>query len=183
MFDIETGNHADRATEIVMPRGNGEAQQGLLDDMALMLGRQFSVYTAVCQAALAEQLGMPLSDLRALELVIEFDALPTGQLAQLLGVSSGGATALINRLEETGYVKRDRHPLDRRVIVIRPVTSRCAPLTRQRRLIADEIMLQARRHDDEHLQVMHGFLAQCVRALRHETLAWLETQKNPTLND
>ncbi|MFC4275034.1 MarR family winged helix-turn-helix transcriptional regulator [Achromobacter aloeverae] len=167
-----------------MPRGDaGGMQQGLLDDMALMLGRQFSAYTAVCQATLAQELGMPLPDLRALEMVIEFEALPTGQLAQLLGVSSGGATALINRLEESGYVKRGRHPLDRRVIVIRPVAARCAALTRQRRLVADEVVLQARRYDHQQLQATHAFLAQCVRALRQETLAWLETGQNPALDD
>ena len=33
---------------------------------------------------------------------MEFDALPTGQLAQLMGISSGGATAPINRLEGAG---------------------------------------------------------------------------------
>lgn len=184
MFEIEPCNHTDRSAEIVMPRGgSGEPQQHLLEDMALMLGRQFSVYTAVCQATLAEQLDMPLSDLRALEMVIEFDALPTGQLAQLLGVSSGGATALINRLEEAGYVQRDRHPLDRRIIVIRPVAARCAALTQQRRLVADEVILQARRHDHQQVQAMHGFLAQCIRALRHETLSWLETRHNPALDD
>ncbi|OZI32388.1 MarR family transcriptional regulator [Bordetella genomosp. 10] len=166
-----------------MHRGDdGQVRQNLLDDVALMLGRQFSAYTAVCQATLAAQLGMPLSDLRALEMVVEFDALPTGQLAQLLGISSGGATALINRLEETGYVKRDRHPLDRRIIVIRPVPARCAVLKR-RRLVADEVILQARRHDHQQLQAMHGFLAQCIRALRHETLSWLETRQDPALDD
>ncbi|SUV88311.1 marR family transcriptional regulator [Bordetella pertussis] len=66
---------------------------------------------AASQAAMAERLGLSLTELKALDLVLEFDALPTGQLGQLLGISWGGATALINRLEAAGYVQRGRHPL------------------------------------------------------------------------
>ena len=141
-----------------------------------MLGRQFSVYNAACQSALAEKLGIPLADLKALELVMEFDALPTGQLAQLMGISSGGATALINRLEAAGYVQRGRHPLDRRMIVIRPVEEQCQHLSQERQWIAEAVMLMARRYDTTELETVHAFLAQCVRTLRHDTLVWLETR-------
>lgn len=107
---------------------------------------------------------------------MEFDALPTGQLAQLMGISSGGATALINRLEAAGYVQRGRHPLDRRMIVIRPVEEQCQQLTQERQWVAEAVVLMARRYDAGELEVVHAFLAQCVRALRHDTLVWLETR-------
>lgn len=161
----------------VMPESRtSDLRPGMLDDIALMLGRQFSVYNAACQSALAEKLGIPLADLKALELVMEFDALPTGQLAQLMGISSGGATALINRLEAAGYVQRGRHPLDRRMIVIRPVEERCQHLLQERQWIADAVMLMARRYDTGEMETVHAFLAQCVRTLRHDTLVWLETR-------
>ncbi|KNE23642.1 MarR family transcriptional regulator [Achromobacter spanius] len=152
-----------------------DLRPGMLDDIALMLGRQISVYNAACQSALAEKLGIALADLKALELVMEFDALPTGQLAQLMGISSGGATALINRLEAAGYVQRGRHPLDRRMIVIRPVEEQCQQLAQERQWVADAVTLMARRYDTAELESVHAFLAQCVRALRHDTLVWLET--------
>ena len=75
---------------------NNDLRPGMLDDIALMLGRQFAVYNAACQSALSEKMGIPLADLKALELVMEFDALPTGQRAQLMGISSGGALSLIH---------------------------------------------------------------------------------------
>ncbi|MGV2866633.1 MarR family winged helix-turn-helix transcriptional regulator [Achromobacter sp. ESBL13] len=174
MLQQETIAHHEHVTVMPESRTN-ELRPGMLDDIALMLGRQFSVYNAACQSALADKLGIPLADLKALELVMEFDALPTGQLAQLMGISSGGATALINRLEAAGYVQRGRHPLDRRMIVIRPVEEQCQHLAQERQWVADAVMLMARRYDTAELETVHAFLAQCVRALRHDTLVWLET--------
>ncbi|AUT49134.1 MarR family winged helix-turn-helix transcriptional regulator [Achromobacter sp. AONIH1] len=175
MLQQETIVHHEHVT--VMPESRtATLRPGMLEDIALMLGRQFAVYNAACQAALAEKLEIPLADLKALELVMEFDALPTGQLAQLMGISSGGATALINRLEGAGYVQRGRHPLDRRMIVIRPVEETCQMLAQERQWITEQVVTLARRYDASELETVHAFLAQCVRALRHDTLVWLETR-------
>jgi DNA-binding MarR family transcriptional regulator len=175
MLQQETYFHHEHVT--VMPEMRGsELRPGMLEDIALMLGRQFAVYNAACQSALAERLGIPLADLKALELVMEFDALPTGQLAQLMGISSGGATALINRLETAGYVQRGRHPLDRRMIVIRPVEEQCQHLQQERQWVAEAVALTARRYDALELETVHAYLAQCVRALRHDTMVWLDAR-------
>jgi DNA-binding MarR family transcriptional regulator len=182
MLNLEKIATHDRVPEVVMGRGS-PMQQGLLDDIALMLGRQMAVYTAVCQSMIAEKLALPIADVKALDLITEFDALPTGQLAQLMGISSGGATAMINRLEGAGYVRRDRHPLDRRIIVIRPVPAACEALARERKIVAEEVALLSKRYDLNQLELMHGFLAQCVRALRHDTLDWLENRQPDQYND
>lgn len=49
--------------------------------------------------------------------------LTPSRLAKLLDVSSGGITALLQRLERDRYVTREAHPTDRRSCVIR-LTSR-----------------------------------------------------------
>lgn len=61
-----------------------------IDELATILGRQLSVYLVKCQAAAATHLGTPLGEVKALDLVMAFDALATGHLAQLLGISAGG---------------------------------------------------------------------------------------------
>ena len=42
-----------------------------------------------------------------------------GQLAKDLGLTSGAATFLIDRLSQAGHVTRERHPTDRRKVVLR----------------------------------------------------------------
>lgn len=188
MLELERMADHDRSPEARFVQNadvqqGADMQQGILDDIALMLGRQFSVYTAVCQSMVAEKLDMPLADLKALDLIMEFEALPTGHLAQLMGISSGGATALINRLEMAGYVRRDRYPLDRRVIAICPVAQACEAVMRERRAVVEEVALVSRRYEYAQTEAVHGFLAQCVRAFRHDTLAWLETRAARRMDD
>src|SRR6202012_1970858 len=107
MLGLERMINYDRTHDAAGPSAGG-LQQSVLDDIALMLGQQFAVYTAVWQSGMAEKLGLPIAAMQALDLIVELDALPTGQLAQLMGISSGGTTALVNRLEAGGFVQRDR---------------------------------------------------------------------------
>ena len=43
-----------------------------------------------------------------------------GQLAELSGLTTGAVTGLVDRLEKSGFVKRERDPKDRRKVVINP---------------------------------------------------------------
>lgn len=176
MFDLERSYR--QSSLGASSRPDEAPRSALLDNMAVMLSRQIPVYTAVKQAAMAERLGLPLDDFRALEMVMESETLATGQLAQMLGISSGGATALINRLEARGFVTRDRHPLDRRVIVIRAVDAECAAVQKVMEAVSDEIATQSARYDTAELELIHRFLSDCVRAFKHDTRRWLEGGSN-----
>ena len=174
MLQLASTTHLGRPFASVSE--SDETRPGMIDEIAVMLGRQFAAYTAACQASLSEKMGIALADLKALDLVLEFESLPTGQLAQLLGISPGGANALINRRAAAGYVERGRHPLDRRIIVIRPVQEQCQALLAERQAIAREVTLLARNFDTAQLETIQSFLSQCLKALRHDTRVWLETR-------
>ncbi len=93
-----------------------------------------------------------------------------------MGISWGGATALINRLEAAGYVQRGRHPLDRRVIVIRPVPERCQALAGAQQALTDEVSFIGRQFDTQQLHAVQAFLTQYMRALRHDAMTWLQAR-------
>jgi DNA-binding MarR family transcriptional regulator len=67
--------------------------------------------------------GLHATDLEALLYVMQAQARgepPTaGALAESLGVSTGAATAVIDRLERVGHVERRRDDRDRRKVIIR----------------------------------------------------------------
>jgi DNA-binding MarR family transcriptional regulator len=151
----------------------GDDSQEMLNDIITMLGRRLTVYTSLYQTALAERLGLSMADVKALELVIEFEPVTTGQLACLAGISSGGTTAVIDRLESHGFVVRDKHPLDRRIVVIRPVAQKCAEIERHMRSVAEEVAHIGARYEHQQLSAVHSFLAQCVHALKTEALGML----------
>lgn len=160
------------------------ARSGAIADITLVMNRRLGVYLAASQAAIAEKLDLSVTELKALELVQELGALPTGQLAQLMGISWGGTTALINRLEAAGYVERGRHPLDRRIIVIRPIKEKCQELVQAQQTLADEVSFIGRQFDTQQLHAVQAFLTQYMRTLRHDALAWLHARPGvETWND
>jgi DNA-binding MarR family transcriptional regulator len=68
---------------------------------------------------LAERLGLPYNDVRALGVLTESEE-PVGpvELGHRLGMRSASATELVDRLERTGHVRRVRHPRDRRRVIL-----------------------------------------------------------------
>jgi DNA-binding MarR family transcriptional regulator len=68
---------------------------------------------------LAERLGLPYNDVRALSVLTESeDAVGPVELGHRLGIRSASATELVDRLERTGHVRRVRHPRDRRRVIL-----------------------------------------------------------------
>jgi DNA-binding MarR family transcriptional regulator len=68
---------------------------------------------------LAERLGLPYNDVRALGILTESEE-PLGpvELGNRLGIRSASATELVDRLERTGHLRRVRHPRDRRRVIL-----------------------------------------------------------------
>jgi DNA-binding MarR family transcriptional regulator len=70
----------------------------------------------------ADRLGLNRTDLRCLDLLFESAAAPLspGELAAAAGMTTGGVTTAIDRLERAGYVTRERDSTDRRRVTVRP---------------------------------------------------------------
>lgn len=62
----------------------------------------------------ARQLGMTLNDLAALDHLMTHGPLGPVELGQRLGMRAASATALVDRLEAAGHVRRRPHDTDRR---------------------------------------------------------------------
>jgi len=71
------------------------------------------------RGALARLLDLTESDVLAIQHLAWAGALTPGQLAAQLRLTSGGTTALLQRLERIGYVAREPHPGDRRSTLLR----------------------------------------------------------------
>jgi DNA-binding MarR family transcriptional regulator len=79
--------------------------------------------------AVADRVGLHVTDLRCLNLLSQSGPLTAGELGQRTGLGTTGAvTRMVDRLERAGYVRRQLNPLDRRRVIIRPVPERLAAL-------------------------------------------------------
>jgi DNA-binding MarR family transcriptional regulator len=71
------------------------------------------------RAAMARMLGMSEKEAAAILLLARRGSLTPGQLGTQLSLTSGGVTALVQRLERAGHIERRPHPIDRRSVVLR----------------------------------------------------------------
>jgi DNA-binding MarR family transcriptional regulator len=100
-----------------MSSGSQEKRADLLEELSREL-RQFQGLGASFFRAAAAQSGMTVTDMQVMDLLETSGSLTAGQLADLTGLTTGAITGMLNRLEETGLVRRARDPNDgRRVIV------------------------------------------------------------------
>jgi DNA-binding MarR family transcriptional regulator len=85
--------------------------------------RAISVELDQARAAFARANGLHDTDVRALIHLLDADraGLPAtpGWLGSQLGLTSASTTALVDRLEGAGHVRRERDPADRRKVEIR----------------------------------------------------------------
>ena len=70
--------------------------------------------------AAAHAFGLARTDARALDIIHRLESVTPTELSRSLGYTSGGVTALLDRLEVAGFVQRHQHPSDRRQILIEP---------------------------------------------------------------
>lgn len=87
-------------------------------ERALDAARRYTGAVVFYHDLVAEMLGVSTSDLKALDFIQRFGPRRASELMGETGLASGSVTALIDRLELKGLVRRTPDPLDRRAVVV-----------------------------------------------------------------
>jgi DNA-binding MarR family transcriptional regulator len=66
----------------------------------------------------SEHFGISRTDLRVIDNLRSSGPLTPSQLARAVGLTSGGLSIALERLERIGYIRRSQHPRDRRSVVV-----------------------------------------------------------------
>jgi len=75
----------------------------------------------------ANHLGINRTDLHLIDVLRTSGPLTATQLARAIGLTSGGLSIALDRLEKLGYIRRSQHPDDRRSVLVE-ATDVLAPL-------------------------------------------------------
>lgn len=86
--------------------------------------RRFIAGAVLTNQQLADQLGLNSTDYQVLNLIDLRGQTKPGELARLTGLTTGGVTVALDRLEKAGFVKRAPNPHDRRSVLVRAVPAR-----------------------------------------------------------
>jgi DNA-binding MarR family transcriptional regulator len=85
---------------------------------------EISTETIMFHQAVANILGLHITDHKCLDFIYRFGAMPAGRLAELTGLTTGAVTGIIDRLEQAGYVIRTNDPKDRRRTIVEPTKNK-----------------------------------------------------------
>ncbi len=139
----------------------------LLASLSQDMGRDLSTAMVMYVDAVADQIGINVTDLNCLDLLGREGRLTAGRMAELTGLTTGAITAVIDRLEAAGYATRSRDDDDRRRVYVEPTTKEGAGILYADLCQAWTSLLD--RYDDRELVVLHEFLASSITMLELET--------------
>jgi DNA-binding MarR family transcriptional regulator len=72
--------------------------------------------------ASASRIEMTDTDIQVIDILESMGEATAGQLANLMGLTTGTFTAILNRLEKAGFVRRERDPNDGRRVIVKLAT-------------------------------------------------------------
>src|ERR1700745_3193146 len=100
----------------VAPGGSAERQR-LEGEFLLAMRRNGSIMQLLGQMS-AERIGINVTHLNCLNIVALTGPMTAGELARATGLTTASITGVLDRLEDGGFVRRERDPKDRRRVIV-----------------------------------------------------------------
>jgi DNA-binding MarR family transcriptional regulator len=123
----------------------------------------------------ATRVGLNSTDLECLDLLYLAGVTTAGTLAKHTGLTTGATTAVIDRLERAGFVRRRRDTADRRCVLVEVLPSSAGRVQPLYALLATRLAELNKHYDDKQLAVVVDYLSRALAA-GAEHVAWLQTQ-------
>lgn len=95
--------------------------------------------------------------MRCMEVLDRVGQLTAGDIARETGLTSGAVTAMLDRLERVGYVRRLRDEADRRRVLVE-LTDKARQLSAEVYGPLADAMVEFERYSDEELVLIRDFL-------------------------
>lgn len=156
--------------------GSADGERRRLEREFLLALRRAGSVLQLLGAASAERIGINVTDLNCLNILwLSGDTtagdMTAGDLARVTGLTTASITGVLDRLEESGFVHRERDTKDRRRVIVRPDMGRgvrdvgpvFAPVVEAWRAVAAS-------YTDEQLTLLLEFQAQVEQIMRNRLI-------------
>jgi DNA-binding MarR family transcriptional regulator len=140
-------------------------------------GREHSDATVLFHAAVAAELGLNPTDHKAMSLLEREGPMTAGEIAERTGLATASVTALVDRLEQRGFVRRVRDPDDRRRVIVEPLPEGVARFSPFFESPGRSLSWLFQRYSAEELRVILDFLGRSTERLRDETTKLTGTER------
>ena len=146
--------------------GRKETIQNIVDKF-----REMSIDAVMFHQALADELGLYITDHKCMTIIHRFGAMPAGKLGEMTGLTTGAITGMIDRLEKAGYVRRTNDPKDRRKTIVESVRNKI--LERKIEMIFTPLHERMHRflssYSDSELSFLLDAMSKLIEQTREET--------------
>lgn len=140
--------------------------------IGMELSREIGARTILFHQAVANIVGVSVTDMKCLDYVDRGGDVTAGDLARMTGLTTGAITAAIDRLEKAGLARRERSETDRRKVFIRlsesPATARIAPIFEALARDAAELVTH---YSTRELETIKDFCERCIAMMWRNTEA------------
>ena len=133
--------------------------------------RDQGISSVLFKNAISRRLGLNATDAECLSLLSIKGSSTPKELARYTGLTTGSTTAMLDRLEKIGYIKRTPNPQDRRGVIIE--------ITKQYGLVAGPLVVGVQKahsnliatYSDSELQIIADFLQRFTQNVTNQTEA------------
>lgn len=95
------------------------SSQAQLRETVVRCLREFIAGSIMYNQQVADRVGLRLTDMQCINVLDLMGPSTPGELARSTGLTTGGVTVMLDRLEKGGYLKRVPNPRDRRSVLVR----------------------------------------------------------------
>jgi len=153
-------------------------RQDLVRQVGLEVGREIGARTILFHQAIANMVGVSITDMKCLDYVDRGGDVTAGDLARMTGLTTGAITAAIDRLEKAGLARRQRSETDRRKVFIRTTesaaTQRIVPIFDE---LGRDVLALATRYSTRELETIKDFCDRSIEIMKRQTEKVLELEK------
>jgi DNA-binding MarR family transcriptional regulator len=140
-------------------------------DSVLRSLRRVNLQGSFFGQTVAIRFGLSESDIEALEVLIDTGAATAGRLSELMGLTTGAVTRVIDRLEQAGYVRRVPDPADRRRVIVEVVPEKVAAVEATMARVGEASAPEIGHYSEAELAVINDFLTRMAAITREEATA------------
>ncbi|MDR0270880.1 MarR family transcriptional regulator [Paenibacillus sp.] len=127
--------------------------------------RGLGTRTVLYQQHVAASLGLYNNDLKSVDILRETGPITAGELSKITGLATGSVTALIDRLEKVGYVRRQNDPADRRRVILVPSYEQKQEVGQTYLPLHNAFVELASAYSDDELELIMQFIGQASSIL------------------
>lgn len=120
--------------------------------------RTSSARAVMLHQTIADRFGLNATDHKCLNFLIKSGPVTAGRLGELTGLTTGAVTGIIDRLEQAGFVLREKDPNDRRRVVVKPVKEKIEQFDQLFHSLFQTTFDIVQRYSDQEIDVILDFI-------------------------